>query len=88
MSARTFHDRYGDPWRVRQVPVAGQPAARAGAAAAPDETADGWLAFEGAAGRRLFHPVPPHWMEYSDDELRALCRLARPAHTRREAASA
>jgi hypothetical protein len=87
MSARTFHDRYGDPWRVRQLPGAGQPAAR-GAAAAPNEVADGWLAFEGAAGRRLFHPVPPQWMDYSDDELRALCRLARPAHAPREPARA
>jgi hypothetical protein len=85
MSVRKFHDRYGDPWRVRQVPGA-QPVARGAAAA--DETADGWLAFEGAAGRRLFHPVPSHWMDYSDDELRALCRLARPAHTPREPARA
>jgi hypothetical protein len=85
MSVRKFHDRYGDPWRVRQVPGAGQPVARGAAA---DEMADEWLAFEGAAGRRLFHPVPPHWMDYSDDELRALCRLARPAHARREPARA
>ncbi len=84
MSTRMFHDRHGDPWLVRQVPPAGQLDARGGAGALPAEMADGCLAFESAAGRRLFHPIPPRWMEYSDDELRALCRLALPAHTGRE----
>lgn len=88
MSTRTFHDRYGDPWRVRQEPGARQTVARGGGGTPPDEMANGCLAFDGAAGRRLFHPIPPCWMEYSDDELRALCRLALPAHTRRESARA
>jgi hypothetical protein len=86
MSTRTFHDRHGDAWRVRQVPGAGRCAARGGAGPPPDERADGSLAFDGATGRRLFHPIPPRWMEYSDDELRTLCRLARPARTRGEPA--
>lgn len=85
MSTRTIHDRHGDSWRVRQVLPGQQLDTHGGAGALlPDEMAGGCLAFESASGRRLFHPIPPRWMEYSDDELGALCRLASPVRPGRE----
>ncbi len=85
MSTRTFHDRRGDSWLVRQVLPGQQLEPEGGAGALPlDDMANGWLTFESESEQRRVHPIPPRWMEYSDDELGALCRLASPARTERE----
>ena len=85
MPARTLQDRYGVAWRVWQVPPVRRPGTRAGAGAPrPDEVAGGCLTFESVSEQRRVHPIPPRWMEYSDDELRALCRMASPVPAARE----
>jgi hypothetical protein len=38
----------------------------------------GWLTFESLSEKRRLIPVPSHWEELSNGELRALCEKARP----------
>lgn len=87
MTTRTFHDRRGDSWRVRQVLPGDEMEAHGGAAAlVPAEMAEGWLTFEGESEKRRVYPIPPRWIEYSDDELGALCRTAPRLWTDRDPA--
>ena len=89
MPTRTFHDRRGDSWLVWQVLPGDQLEAHGGAGAlVPAEMAKGWLTFESGSGseKRRVYPIPPRWMEYSDDELGALCRMAPPLWTECESA--
>lgn len=79
MSTRTLQDRYGVVWLVCQVLPGQQPGARRGSGTpVPEKTAEGCLTFQSESGKRRFRPIPPRWTEYSDDELRALCRMASP----------
>lgn len=38
----------------------------------------GWLTFESLSEKRRLIPIPPHWDELSNGELRALCDKAKP----------
>lgn len=44
----------------------------------PEAGAEGRLTFECESGMRRVRPIPPRWMDYSDDELRAMRRMAAP----------
>lgn len=88
MASRTFRDPEGGVWQVWQVLPGQQLGARAAAGALlPDDMADGWLTFESASEKRRVYPIPDGWMEYSDDDLWALCRAAVPVAADREAAN-
>jgi hypothetical protein len=50
---------------------------------AREEVAEGCLTFECESEKRRVQPIPPLWMEYSDDELRAMCRMASPVRAGR-----
>lgn len=79
MSTRTLQDRYGAVWLVRQVLPDQQPGTRGrSGTTVSEEAAEGCLTFECECEKRRVRPIPPCWMEYSDDELRAMCRMASP----------
>jgi hypothetical protein len=79
MSTRTLQDRYGVVWLVWQVLPGQQPGTRGYTdASVTEETAEGCLTFESECEKRRIRPIPPRWTEYSDDELRAMCRMASP----------
>jgi hypothetical protein len=75
MSTRRLQDRYGVVWLVWQV----LPGTRGRTGTpVPEDGAEGCLTFECDSEKRRVRPIPPRWMEYSDDELRAMCRMAAP----------
>lgn len=77
MATRTFRDGDGVGWLVWQVLPGQQLDLRDGAGTLlPDDMADGWLTFESASEKRRVYPIPPHWADYSDEQLGALCRAA------------
>lgn len=79
MSTRTLQDRYGVVWLVWQVLPGQQPRTHGGGGTpVSEEAAEGYLTFECECEKRRVRPIPPRWMEYSDDELRAMCRMASP----------
>lgn len=79
MFTRTLQDRYGVVWLVWQALPGQQPGTRGGKGTpVPEEKAEGCLTFESESEKRRVRPIPPRWMEYSDDELRAMCRMAVP----------
>jgi hypothetical protein len=77
MATRAFTDSAGAEWLIWHV-TPGQHTRRAGRGPStlPEELADGWLCFEGSAGKRRFYPVPPDWETLADDKLEILCRAA------------
>ena len=38
----------------------------------------GWLTFESLSEKRRLMPIPGHWDELSQGELRSLCEKAKP----------
>jgi hypothetical protein len=88
MRSRTFRDRDGSSWLVWQVLPGEELEAHGGAEAlVPGAMADGWLTFENGPEKRRVYPLPPRWMQLSDDELAALCRTAPLLWAEREPAA-
>lgn len=83
MSARTLQDRYGVAWRIWEALPGPSPRPRGGTGTPSEEVAEGCLTFECESEKRHVRPIPPRWMEYSDDELRAMCRMASPVRAGR-----
>ena len=46
---------------------------------------NGWLCFEGPAGKRRLTPIPEDWSRCSDSRLEEYCRSARPVRRAVEA---
>ncbi len=44
-----------------------------------DGLGEGWLVFECAHEKRRLHPIPEHWSQGTERELRALCSSASAA---------
>ncbi|HEX2208115.1 MAG TPA: hypothetical protein VHG93_10570 [Longimicrobium sp.] len=84
MPARSFTGPDGQRWTVWEV-IPGQytTSQRVSGVHVPAEMAEGWLAFEGAAGKRRMYPIPPGWDQRRDEELAALCQAAEPVTRRR-----
>ena len=73
MTERTFRDDAGRWWRVREVRAVDP-------CLLPASYCDGWLTFAGEDGaKRRLAPVPDDWVRFSEDALRSLVGLARPA---------
>ena len=73
MAERTFRDDAGRWWRVREVRAVDP-------CLLPAAYCEGWLTFAGEdGGKRRLAPVPAAWEELSEEALRALVVVARPA---------
>jgi hypothetical protein len=84
MATRSFRDHDGVEWQVWEVSPGehhGGPATSAGGYLPPD-MADGWLCFEGPAGKRRLFPVPARWPEHTEAELDGLRLAAEPVVAR------
>ena len=77
MDVRGFVDAQGVRWQVWEVrPTLSLDGTSAPGAHLKEEMAGGWLAFQSAAGRRRFYPLPDHWESLSDAELAILLHHA------------
>lgn len=76
---RTFKDAEGVEWTVWLVtPSVSIDGVSPPGAHLPEESADGWLAFESVRGRRRFYQYPRAWDTLSDEQLALLCAHAVP----------
>ena len=93
MSHRSFVDRFGrtwDAWTVvpekveRRLRTADEPGPterrthREYRVPMDEPWLNGWLAFDGAEGKRRLAPVPVNWVTMTDAELERLCESATP----------
>jgi hypothetical protein len=75
MAHRTFRDHDGVQWEVWSV----TPTLRVDGSSAPgtllsEETASGWLAFQGPREKRRFYQVPQDWEQFTDQQLCVLLK--------------
>ena len=73
---RTIADPTGVVWTVFEVKKQGGPTEQW--TYLPEQFGNGWLCFESSVSKRRLTPVPPRWLEYSDNELVSLLNKAQP----------
>jgi len=73
---RTIADSTGRVWTIFEVKKQG--GSRENWTYLPEQFGNGWLCFESDVTKRRLTPIPPRWMEYSDNELAGLIEKADP----------
>lgn len=71
---RSIKDATGTQWTVFEVKKQGAPGDRW--TYLPTEYGNGWLCFESGNSKKRLTPVPEHWREATDEELRRMLAQA------------
>jgi hypothetical protein len=83
MAVRTFESPDGATWSVWEV-IPGRVSDFRSSLGShlPRDLADGWLCFDCGTEKRRLAPLPAHWHERTDEDLRFWLRAAVPVRPR------